>query len=140
MLESLQAFRNNALPSPIPTSRPSRNITRALDDNDEPPPLEPLDSSSSDSESLLSRDTPPPTPASSISSLSPAPNGTTTATSRFSPIVGNRSQERVLIDLASDDENDEIEDQSTDSEVADETRIPGQSHERVRVERNTVNL
>lgn len=114
VLESLVALRDNTLPSPTP------NVTRALnvheDDYDGLPPLEPLESNSSSSESLASRETPSPTLASSIPSLSRPLSTTTAATSRFSTVVGNRSQERIFIDLVSEDEDDECEEQGTTEE------------------------
>jgi len=123
VLESLVALRDNALPSPTP------NVARGLDmpddDYDGLPPLEPLESNSSSSESLASRETPSPMLASSTPSLSRPPSTTPAATSRFRTIVGNRSQERVFIDLVSEDEDDEIDEQGTACEAVNEARTAG---------------
>ena len=113
MLESLVALRDNAQHATASASRSNGNITRILDDDeyDDLPALEPVESSSSSSSSLSSRET-PPAPVLSMSSLSQPVSASTTATSRFSTVVGNRSQERVFVDLVSEDEGDESESES----------------------------
>src|ERR1700691_4182663 len=126
MLESLAALRDNALPSPTPTPRSNWNIAHALDDDDDDlPPLELLEPNSLSSESLLSRESPSPALVSSVPSLSPSPSATTAATSRFSTVVGNRSQERIFIDLESEDDDDESEEQGT-SQQAEEAKVDSQ--------------
>jgi len=107
MFQGLGDSRHN-----VATSRSNWNTIGAMDENyDELPALEPLAFSSSSSESLSSRETP------SHNQLSSAPSPT--ATSRFSTIVSNRSQERVSIGLNEDDEC-ELEDQGIVSEVVQE--------------------
>ena len=119
MLERLIALRVSTQPSPSPAPRPDRNTTRADDDDDDDddlPPLEPLDSGSFSSESLSSPETPSPVP---VSSFYGPPSVATAATSRFSTVVGNRSQEQVLIDLASEDEYDENGDESSAADLVE---------------------
>jgi len=104
MFEGLAALRDSAQPSP--SLGPQSN---APDDPfDGPPPLEPIDTRSPSPDFTLPQETPP---------LSPLPSGSQapvlSATSRFSTVVGNRSQERVLIDLVSEDEEDDTDDDAT---------------------------
>lgn len=106
MLESLAAHRDlstassplpslSTLPPPITTVRMTSSdnpLSGSQIDDDELPPLEIV----GDSESGSSRGS------------SPIPNELPrlTATSRFSTVVGNRSRERVFIDVLSDDESE----------------------------------
>jgi hypothetical protein len=125
MLERLVALRDSTQPSPSPASRSDRNNTRAFDDD--LPPLEPLESGSLSSESLSSPDTPSPVP---VSPFYEPPSVATAATSRFSTVVGNRSQERVLIDLASEDEFDESEDESSAADLVEPALVVDEPSQR----------
>lgn len=106
MLESLAALRESAQPSPVPASQSSTHDESL---NDLPPIYGSI--SSTDTELASSQE--------SVAS-SPLPVLLTyhsPATSRFSTVVGNRSQERILIDLESESEN-EGEDRDDDGGAA----------------------
>ncbi|KIM83042.1 hypothetical protein PILCRDRAFT_819832 [Piloderma croceum F 1598] len=127
MLESLVALRDNVHHSPARPLRSNGNITRPLEgDYDDLPALEPVESGSSSSSSLSPRETPSPPPVPSILSLSQPLSATTAATSRFSTVVGNRSQEQVFIDLVSEDEDeneDDEDDEGAPSEVVEQALV-----------------
>ena len=99
MFQSFEALRDSAQPSPSPGLQ-----SNAVEDTfDDLPPLEPVQARQSlGSDSIPPRETLSPSP---VPSTSWAPG--ISATSRFSTIVSNRSQERVLIDIASEDEEDD---------------------------------
>lgn len=113
----MMGFRNNVHQLLARPLRSNGNITRPLEgDYDDLPALEPLEPGSSSSSSFSSRETPSPAPVPSILSLSQPLSATT---SRFSTVVGNRSQEQVFIDLVSEDENDEDEDEDDEGSLSE---------------------
>jgi E3 ubiquitin-protein ligase makorin len=119
----LVALRDNVHHSPARPLRSNGNVTHPLDgDYDDLPALEPVESGPSSSSPLSLRETPSPAPVPSIPSLSQPLSATTAATSRFSTVVGNRSQEQVFIDLVSEDESDE-DDEGAPCEVVEQAFV-----------------
>jgi E3 ubiquitin-protein ligase makorin len=115
MLESLAALRESAQPSPTPASQ--SNIPEEL-----PVDLRSLEALSGPS-SLTTFELTSPRESTAPSPLPvpPAPRTpSVSATSRFSTVVGNRSQERILIDLSESEDEGEDGGDGDDARASDE--------------------